>query len=357
MFSATRAAPILGALALISVGAPALAQQADPAKRQQAAEAFDAGTEAFKQKDYASAAKHYEAADRALPSPKALRLAMRSRAEAGNGALAATWAALALARYPADAETSKQANDALDKLTPGLHKLNVSCASPCSLAVGEEKLLGEPTTRWVVYLAPGPATVKATFYGDVAPQSEKISAAPGDASTLRFEPGNGDDAGAGAAAATPALAPGSSPSPVTDTPPDAPSSGSGLSPAFFVIGLVATAGVGGVTIWSGIDTQNNPGADTVRERCAGQGESCPEYQDGRDKQMRTNILIGATIGTGVLTAALGLFFTDWGGSSPASSTGKARPPRFVAAPMPVQLRFRAELPPGRGGGLVGSARF
>ncbi|MEJ7728113.1 MAG: hypothetical protein WKG00_02760 [Polyangiaceae bacterium] len=346
MFSATRAAPMLGALALICVGAPALAQQADPAKRQQAADAFDAGTEAFKQKDYASAAKHFEAADRALPSPKALRLAMRSRAEAGNGALAATWAALALARYPADAETSKQANDALDKLTPGLHKLNVSCASPCALNVGEEKLLGEPTTRWVVYLAPGPATVKATFYGDVAPQTEKISAAPGDASTLRFEPGNGDVAGA--AAAAPVLAPGSSPSPVIDTPPDAPSSGSGLSPAFFIIGLVATAGVGGVTIWSGIDTQNNPGADTVRERCAGQGESCPEYQDGRDKQMRTNILIGATIGTGVLTAALGLFFTDWGGSSSASSSGKGpRPPRFVAAPMPVE----------RGGGLVGSARF
>ena len=277
MFSATRAAPIVGgvwrALALICVVTPAMAQQADPAKRQQAAEAFDAGSEAFRQKDYASAAKHFEAADRALPSPKALRLAMRSRAEAGNGALAATWAALALARYPADAETGKQANDALDKLTPGLHKLNVSCASPCALSVGEEKLLGDPTTRWVVYLAPGPATVKATFYGDVAPQSEKISAAPGDASTLRFEPGNGDDAGA--AAATPALAPGSSPSPVTDTPPDAPSSGSGLSPAFFVIGLVATAGVGGVTIWSGIDTRTNPGADTVRERCAGRAIAAP----------------------------------------------------------------------------------
>lgn len=343
MFSATRAAPLLGALAISLVVAPAAAQS-DPAKRQQAAEAFDAGSDAFKAKDYAAAAKHFEAADRALPSPKALRLAMRSRAEAGNGALAATWAALALARYPSDAETAKQANDQLDKLSPGLHKLSVSCASPCALSVGDDKLLGEPTTRWVVYLAPGPATVRATFYGAVAPQTEKISAAPGDASTLRFEPGNGDEAAETPAPVT--VVPGSSPSPVIDTPPDAPSSGSGLSPVFFVAGLVATAGLGGVTIWSGIDTQNNPGADTVRERCAGQGESCPEYQQGRDAQTRTNILIGATAGVGALTAVVGLFLTDWGGSS-ASSTGKAHAPRFVAAPMVVE----------QGGGLVGSGRF
>jgi len=34
--------------------------------------------------------------------------------------------------------------------------------------------------------------------------------------------------------------------------------------------------------------------------------------------MRTNVLIGATAGTAVLTAVWGIFVTDWGGSDDAA---------------------------------------
>ena len=87
-----------------------------------------------------------------------------------------------------------------------------------------------------------------------------------------------------------------------------------MPPLVFFVGAGATAVLGGVTIWSGIDTVNNPGKAAVRADCVGQGTSCSEYQDGRNKQLRTNILIGATSVVGAATAVIGAFFTNWSGS-------------------------------------------
>jgi hypothetical protein len=92
---------------------------------------------------------------------------------------------------------------------------------------------------------------------------------------------------------------------------------SGASPLYFWIGAGLTAAAGGVTIWSGIDTLNNPGKDKVRQECVGQGTSCDLYQQGKDKELRTNILIGGTAVLGVGTAVLGAFFTNWSGDSTA----------------------------------------
>ena len=66
-----------------------------------------------------------------------------------------------------------------------------------------------------------------------------------------------------------------------------------------------------VTIWSGLDAQKNPGTAAVRADCAGQGTSCPEYQQGLSAQLRTNILLAATGGVAALTAVTGLFLTQW----------------------------------------------
>src|SRR5690606_27132068 len=89
----------------------------------------------------------------------------------------------------------------------------------------------------------------------------------------------------------------------------------GLPPLVFIGGAVVTAALGGVTIWSGVDTVNDPGADAVRTACAGRGTGCALYQDGLAKETRTNVLIGATAGAGALTLAA-LFLTDWGGGAP-----------------------------------------
>jgi len=68
----------------------------------------------------------------------------------------------------------------------------------------------------------------------------------------------------------------------------------------------------------------------VREACKStdaSGAHSPEcdslYNQGLDKQHRTNILLGVTAGVGVATAVVGAFFTDWGGAK-KSSAGQAK---------------------------------
>ena len=108
--------------ALLLAAAPASAgdpvKPPDAARLRTAAEQFDAGVTAYKQKDFERAAAHFEAADGAAPSPKTLRQAIRARVEAGQGSRAATLAALALRLYAEDEATTKLAAETLEKLAP-----------------------------------------------------------------------------------------------------------------------------------------------------------------------------------------------------------------------------------------------
>jgi hypothetical protein len=98
--------------------------------------------------------------------------------------------------------------------------------------------------------------------------------------------------------------------PPKDEPPKEEPPPKGISPAFFGVGVAATVGLGATLIWSGIDTQTNPGPDAVKAACEGKGTSCPLYQEGLSKQRRTNILVGATAGTAAVTVVLAIF-TRW----------------------------------------------
>src|SRR6185295_5682578 len=85
----------------------------------------------------------------------------------------------------------------------------------------------------------------------------------------------------------------------------------------------ATVAAAGFTAWSGIDAKNNPGVDAVRRDCVGKGESCPTYQQGKDAELRTNVLLGVTGGLALGTAVVGLFFTQW--SKPPQRPGTLHP--------------------------------
>jgi len=314
--------------------ATAAGAQPDAAQVREAASEFDEGTRAFKAQEYEEAASRFEAADDAVPSPAALRLAIRSRAKAGQASRAATLAALALARHPKDDKTATLARAVVDEHSGELQQVRVSCASPCVLAVGTRSIHGSHSTRWELYLDPGKHQVAASFFGGVSGGRVLIEASAGGESSMRFEPTEGSEGDSGAVVPPPPSDGwGDDPKPddvPTEKParPDDSDDGGGLSPAFFVAGLVATGVLGGVTIWSGIDTQNNPGEEVVREACVGQGPDCPEFQDGVDRQNRTNILIGVTAGTAAVTLLVGTLLTDWGGSSddePAASSVRVLP--------------------------------
>ena len=318
--------------ALLLVAAPASAdppgKAPDAARVRTAAEQFDAGVTAYKARNYEASASHFEAADAAVPSAMALRQAIRARAAAGQGSRAATLAALALERYASDDALAKTAHEAIDKFGPTLHKVSVSCASPCVLAVGTRSIPGDASTRWVVYLDPGKVTVGASFFGGVSSAPRTVDAKAGGADDARFEPVEKKK--------PPVVGPVTPPPPPKiDAPPPPPpkeeppaEKRKGISPAFFGVGLAATAGLGATTIWSGIDTQNNPGVDAVKAACQGKGPDCPLYQEGRSKQMRTNILIGATAGTAALTVVFAVF-TRWRSPRTPASAGGLMPIAIV----------------------------
>lgn len=349
------AAAVALTLALPLVVAPRSALAApEAAKVRTAAEEFDEAVRLYKQKDYAAAANHFEAADAAVASPKAVRLAIRSRAEAGQAARAATLSAYALDKYPADQETAAVAKETLEKLKPSLQEVKVSCATLCILAVAAQgesprSVHGSANTRWTLYVGSGSSTVSASFLGNLPGSEKPVDGIAGRSMELRFDPGSG---------ATPApVPPPPADAPPVDAPPEskpppAEEDGGGLSPFFFLAGAVLTAGAGGVTVWSGIDTTNSPGEDAVRAGCAGQGTECALYQDGLAKEMRTNVFIGVTAGLAATTLVLAIL-TDWDGD-PEASVGGTGPRKRVGA---VELAAPAIAAGPREGALSLSGRF
>lgn len=318
----------------------------DPAKLAAASESFEAGARAFSANRFEEAAAHFEAADAAAPSAKALRLAIKSRKNAGNAARAASLAALALDRYPNDDETKKLAKETLDELAGRLHRVGIACSSPCLLAAGNKIVHGQAASQWTIYLDPGKQTIGASFEGKTAAADQTVTATAGGFSTIRFsEPHKVTTGG------PPIEPPKGDQGPRPEPPPgDKPEQKTWrIHPAFFITGLIVTAGLGGATIWSGVDTIKNPGADAVREQCAGQGEDCQLYKDGQAKEVRTNAMIGATAGVGAITVVLAIV-TNWAGKP------KSEPPKADAVTFDVP-RLWVEVDGAKGSlGSVGPDR-
>jgi hypothetical protein len=323
-----------------AIAAPAASQEDSKAR---AATAFEAGATAFKAKNYEEAARQFEAADDAAPAAKALRLAIRARTEAGDVAQAASLAALGTKLYPGDDELQKLAKDTIAKLGPKLESIDVLCATACTLTTGTHGVHGSPATSWTIYVSPGSTSVSALF-GDQDSPAQTVNATAGGSASLKFDipkahvvappappdTGTGSGSDTGNSGSKPSDSSSSSSPSGSETPPSgddksgstdgtAPKKHWGIHPAVFGVSLVVTAALGGTTIWSGVDAQNNPGPDAVKRECAGIGTSCQAYQDGLSHQRRTNILIGVTSGTAVLTVIFAAV-TNWHGSPKTDTT-------------------------------------
>jgi hypothetical protein len=289
--------------------APAVASAQDqptPAQIRAAAEAFDRGREAYKAEQYQEAAEQFERADANAPSVTALELAIRSRDRAGNSDRAATLASLALTRHPENAALTTLANEVLDRAKPGLFELKVTCAEPCELVADSKIVHGARATERIVYLLPGSHTVVADF-GEGRTTSQSFEAVETNVGEVTFElpvqPVEADPA-------PESVDPDPDPPPTHDQ--GTKEKANGWSPTVFWVGAGLTALAGGVTIWSGVDTINNPGAERVRNECS--DEDCQLYKDGVAKQTRTNVLIGVTGALGLATILVGALATDWSGA-------------------------------------------
>jgi hypothetical protein len=260
----------------------------------------------------AAAAELYEIADSAAPSPEALRSALRTRRAAGQLATAALHAETLLERYPDDKRSTDLARETLEAAKNDLARYEIACApESCGLIV--DGVAAGPTVRklHIVYLEPGEHEISASF-GSGTAKPAVVSVEAGGTGSLSFEapPESGGEV-SDASSATPTRG-GSLGS--TEMDPGTTAGGGGLSPWYFAAGVVVTAGFGAAAVWSGLDVLN---AHEDYQR----NQTQSGYEDGRDRERRTNILIGAAAGAAAATAVLA-FFTNWGGSEEPSQTGR-----------------------------------
>jgi hypothetical protein len=292
-----------------------------PEQIQAAAEAFDRGRDAYKDGRFAEAAEQFERADSNAPSATALELAIKARDKAGDLDRAATLALLAVELYASDVQSEesglgKVAPALLERARQELYELDVQCSEPCQLVDGKKLVHGEPVLQRAIFLAPGQHDLIAGFGGGRT-QSKSVTATSGASGELTFE-------------APPVVAAAAEPEPVAEPNPEdaAPAETEGTggwSPTVFFVGVGLTVASGGVTVWSGIDTKNNPGPERVKNECAAGDTECSLYKEGRSKQARTNVLIGVTSGLALATGLMGAFAIDWGhGGSPNDTSARVR---------------------------------
>jgi hypothetical protein len=282
-----------------------------------AATAFAAGQQAELGRQWERAAEFYELADHISPTPEALRSAARNHLSAGDKALAATQAEELLRRYPNDSRSVALASGILQQTTSKLAFWEIRCHPACTIAVDSIAITTEPRDEHVIYVDPGEREIGAFFSGNRV-SSRTVVCEQGGRQQLSFEPPPEPETQV-PTAKVPAVA--------TEHPI---SESSGLSPTLAIAGMTLTAALGGFTIWSGLDTLSaHDDFLNTRTRAA--------YNDGIDRERRTNVLIGATAVIGVATLAVALFATHW--STPRSPAG--------AAPQTLRIDLAATSSEGR----------
>jgi len=256
-----------------------------------AARAFSDGQSAQLEGNYERAAQSFELAYNIAPSREALRSAVRARQLSGQLPRAATLAQVLATRYADDPVSAKLAADILSEAKLKLARIVVTCTPACTLAVGGRAVSLTAAATQIVFTAPGRQALEATFEGDQAVARE-ITVRAGDDLTLPIDP------------PPPRVVLRRPPPPVARPAPAPAPRDRGLSPAVAITGGAVTLVLGSLTLWSGLDTQKAHEAYVAAPSDAG-------FNDGRSKQLRTNLLLAGTGASGLTTAVIAIFWTRW----------------------------------------------
>jgi hypothetical protein len=250
---------------------------------------FGEGTKAFEAGDFRRAAQAFEAAYRLGPNTDVLWNAARAWHRAGESARAATLYARYLRDAPPEAPDRAAATAQLASLTPKVARIEFH--GPDS----EELMIDDVACEdRVVYVSRGSHVMRARVFGRPVEKNQQVEA--GDVVSVVFD-AQGPRGATGAEA---------SPSPATSRPAaDVPRSRHrGVSPWIFASSAALTGVAVAFTIASGVDTDN---ALTTFNAQRTEGN----LSIGQGKQLRTNVLLGTSIGLGAWTAASGIWLVDW----------------------------------------------
>ena len=267
---------------------PAAEEEAVP-NTAAAAEAYDRGSAFYLNGDYARAAQWFETAYRLAPAAPALVQALRAQVRTGHMIRAANLALRLRGLHGDDADARALAEEVLAENGADFVLLVVTCEG-CQLEVS-----GRVWSYPSAYLTPN-TEHDVTVSRDGARQRHTLRGRPGQ----RIELGApSTDAGEEAARPPPPSSPGRD--------------SSGLTPWVFAVSLGLTVASAGVLIWSGVDTLD--GVDAFNAMPTPEG-----FEEGQDKELRTNVLIGITAGLG-LVSLLFAILTDWDGDPAPRTTG------------------------------------
>ncbi|MCA9642946.1 MAG: hypothetical protein H6718_24085 [Polyangiaceae bacterium] len=287
-------------LLIAAMTQPALAQGAeecDLTPRECGRRAFDAGVEAFKKEDYPAALAQFRQAYEVQQHPIVVFNLALAEAKLNLPLEAMEHFEQLLADPAAEAELKSRAKTELELAQGLVASVSVEFlgsdkgSRSIELQVGDQSSKGDaPTIR----VNPGKYHVSVTVDGKEV-VSRDLELAPSERFRLAV-----DQSGAVTA-------------PQDSAPKDVQPEQHGLSPVWAYVGVGLTAVLGGLTLWSGLDTQAAVQDFDEREATLPEAEAQALLDDGHAKETRTNILIGATGVVGVTTLVLAAFFVDWGG--------------------------------------------
>jgi hypothetical protein len=259
----------------------------------QARESYAEGARAYDAQDYASAAARFARADELSPNLIALKLALISATRADDAVLAMTLVQRAQARQ-LDDETRALVGDARQRFSQRVALVRVRCRTEeCQARVaGRSMRHGE-----LAVVSPGDVTVEFgqganahTQSVEVAPEQTVDVLEP--VVSVVMPPLLRTDVPVAKAQQLPVLRA----TPAAAQPPSLPR-------GFFWGGVALTGALGAATAFSGIDT--------LSKRKQFENDRNVETRASAQSAVeRTNWLLGSALVSGVVTAVVGVFFTD-----------------------------------------------
>lgn len=284
-------------LCTVLASSPAFADPPTPAEKSAAASDNQKANAALYAKKYRVAAELYESSFKHVPEAKALFNAAGAWQKNGDLAKAATLYARYLKEAPDKPDKPRdKAKKELEAIAAKVGQLGITADGASSLTLDGETVTLPPAPT--VYVQPGAHELEAKFGEKSVKQSPTAPAGVVTNVVLALPPEPPPTVAAAAPAAATAPAP----------PPKREPGRKPLPPLVVYVGAGATVIAGGLTVLSALDVSSQKStfdADPSQEN----------LDDGKSKQLRTNILLAVTGGFAVVTGALAIFFVDWKGKS------------------------------------------
>lgn len=319
---------MLGVILVCALGLPdsRADTRADESRRTRAARLYAAAEQTALTGDYARAADLFEQANQLVPSPQAMRSAIRSHVAAGQHRAAITRAEDLLRRYPYDQRSRALAIETIDQHSSRFVRVYVTCREACRLRIDGEASAA-PAHTHLAYLPPGKHEIVARF-ANRTEVTRVIDRGAGEPMALVFDPppgprgraapaGRDDDA-----AVEQSGEPGAGVSENRRDPVDAlqaSAAAASAAPALrpprlpLIMGGAVTLAVGTAMVWSYQDT-------IAAEQAPG---TTPDSLDARRR--RTGILLGATAVSAVATMALAVIGAQRAHGGEAPGHGREQP--------------------------------